>query len=111
MRSLSVFHGTRVFAWVKFGLCFLMLACAVGLFTIMVGLSMLASPVLGWFMFVLWLILCALVGFFFYQRVLIKWNAAHVCAMMRCYTTGKFDPDMFYKERQALRNNSGILKR
>ena len=57
MRSLSVFHGTRVFAWVKFGLCFLMLACAVGLFTIMVGLSMLASPVLavadfvcfGWF--------------------------------------------------------------
>lgn len=114
MRSLSVFHGTRVFAWVKFGLCFLMLACAVGLFTIMVGLSMLASPVLGWFMFVLWLILCILVGFFFYQRVLIKWNAAHICAMMRCYTTGKFDPDMFYKERQASRkrfhNAGGYFK-
>ena len=65
-------------------------------------------------MFVLWLILCALVGFFFYQRVLIKWNAAHICAMMRCYTTGKFDPDMFYKERQASRkrfhNAGGYFK-
>ena len=101
MKPYAVFHSTRVFAWIKFGLCFFMMALAVGVFALTVGLAMPVSKVLGWFLFVLWLVLCAVVGFFFKKRALSFLEASHISAISRCYTTGRIDPEQFDRARAA----------